>query len=82
MKTLIVICISDTHRKGHMYTFRTTSNRQPKRKSAEATGAGDNNRENVTLEIKVEAGGPKKPLRELPPAPKKTGKIYKKNARP
>ena len=56
LKILIVICMNDTHRKGHMYTFRTMSNRQPKRKSAEATGAGagDNNKE--------EAGGPKKTL--------------------
>ena len=56
-----------------MYTFRTISNRQPKRKSPEATdaGAGDNNKENVIPEIKEEAGGPKKSLHELPPAPKK-----------
>ena len=63
-----------------MYTFRTTSNRQLKRKSAKAIGAGDNNKENVTLEIKEEAGGPKKLLHELPPAPKKHAKYTRKMA--
>ena len=65
--------MNDTHGKGHMYTFRTMSNRQPKRKSAEVTGAsaGDNNKENVTPKTKEEDGGPKKSLHELPPAPKK-----------
>ena len=64
-----------------MYTFRTTGNRQPKRKSAEVTGAGqviDNNKENVTLEIKDEPGGLKKPLHELPPAPKIQAKYTRK----
>ena len=61
--------INDTHRKGYTYIFRTTSNRQPKRKSPEATSAGDN-KENVTPETKVEAGGPNKPLHEFPPSPK------------
>ena len=54
------------------------SNRQSKRKSAKETGAGDNNKENVTPEIKEEAGGPKKPLHELPPAPKKQAKYTRK----
>ena len=61
-----------------MYIFRAMSNRQPKRKSPETTGAGDNNKENVTPEIKDEAGGPKKPLHELPPAPKKQAKYTRK----
>ena len=55
-----------------MYTFRT-SNRQPKRKSAEETGvvpAKHNNKENVTPEIKEEGGGVKKISHELPPAQK------------
>ena len=60
-----------------MYTFRM-SNRQPKRKSAEARGAGDNNKGNVTPEIKEEAGGPKKPLHELPPIPEKQAKYRRK----
>ena len=61
-----------------MYIFRTTSNRQPKRKSPETTGAVDNNKENVTPEIKDEAGGPKKPLHKLPPAPNKQAKYTRK----
>ena len=64
-----------------MYTFRTTSNRQPKRKSAEATGvvsANHNNKENVTPEIKEEGGGVKKISHELPPARKKQTKYAHK----
>ena len=57
------------------------SNRQPKRKSAEATGAGDNNKENAMPEIKEDAGGPKKPLHKLPPAPKKNKNKIKKQAK-
>ena len=75
-----MIGVYDTQGKGHMHTFRTMSNRQPKRKSAEATGAGDNNKENVTPEVKEEAGGPKKPLHELPPAVKKPAKYTRKMA--
>ena len=54
------------------------SNRQPKRKSAEVTGAGDNNKENVTPEVKEEAGGSKKPLHELPQAPRQQAKYTRK----
>ena len=57
------------------------SNRQPKRKSAEATGAGQvitNNKENVTPEIKDESGGLKKPLHKLAPAPKRQAKYTRK----
>ena len=60
-----------------MYTFRTTNNRQPKRKSAEATGAGQviDNKENVTPVIKEEAGGLKNPCTNFLQL-QKIGKIY------
>ena len=75
--------MNDTHRKGHMYIFRTMSNRQPQRKSVEATGvdAGDKNKENVTPEIKEEAGGPKNHCTNFLQL-QETGKMHKKNARP
>ena len=39
-------------------------------------GAGDKNKENVTPEVKEEAGGPKKHMHELPPAPKQKHAKY------